>query len=72
MNRYGLLGRKLSHSSSKIIHEYFFNKNGIEASYDLIEIEENELKEKIDLLRTGYYSGFNVTIPYKETVMEKI
>lgn len=70
MNRYGLLGRKLSHSSSKIIHEYFFNKNGIEASYDLIEIEENELKEKIDLLRTGYYSGFNVTIPYKESVMK--
>lgn len=70
MNRYGLLGRKLSHSSSKIIHEYFFNKNGIEASYDLIEIEENELKEKIDLLRTGYYSGLNVTIPYKETVMK--
>ena len=70
MNRYGLLGRKLSHSSSKIIHEYFFNKNGIEASYDLIEIEENELKEKIDLLRIGYYSGFNVTIPYKESVMK--
>ena len=70
MNRYGLLGRKLSHSNSKIIHEYFFNKNGIEASYDLIEIEENELKEKIDLLRSGYYSGFNVTIPYKESVMK--
>lgn len=70
MNRYGLLGRKLSHSNSKIIHEYFFNKNGIEASYDLIEIEENELKEKIDLLRIGYYSGFNVTIPYKESVMK--
>ena len=70
MNRYGLLGYKLSHSQSKIIHEYFFETNGIDASYDLIEIEENEIKEKLDLIRSGYYQGFNVTIPYKEKVIK--
>ena len=70
MNKYGLLGYKLSHSQSKIIHEYFFETNGIEASYDLIEIEEDEIKEKLDLIRSGYYQGFNVTIPYKEKVIK--
>lgn len=69
MNRYGLLGRKLGHSSSKIIHEMIFISSNIEATYDLIELEENQLEEKIKLLRTGYYNGFNVTIPYKEKVI---
>ena len=70
MNRYALLGHKLSHSQSKIIHEYFFEKNGIDAEYELLEIEENEILDKLSLLRNGYYNGFNVTIPYKETVMK--
>ena len=69
MNRYGLLGHKLSHSQSKVIHEYFFKTNSIDASYDLIEIEEDEIKGKLDLIRSGYYQGFNVTIPYKEKVI---
>ena len=70
MNRYGLLGHKLSHSSSKVIHEYYFNKNNILATYDLIEIEEEELETQIKLLRSGHYSGLNVTIPYKEKVIK--
>lgn len=70
MNRYGLLGRKLGHSQSKIIHEYFFNLNGVDASYDLIEIEEEEIESKIELIRTGVYLGFNVTVPYKEKVIK--
>ena len=43
MNKYGLLGHKLGHSKSKVIHEYFFDANNIDASYDLIEIEEYEI-----------------------------
>ena len=70
MNRYALLGHKLSHSKSKVIHEYFFKKNNIEATYELLEIEENEINDTLDLLRKGYYNGFNVTIPYKETVIK--
>ena len=70
MNKYGLLGRILSHSFSKIIHEYFFDVNGICASYDLIEIEENQIEETLELLRKNVYQGFNVTIPYKETVIK--
>lgn len=69
MNRYGLLGRKLGHSKSKIIHECIYNKSNINAVYDLIEIEENEIEKQINLLRDGTYKGYNVTIPYKEIVI---
>ena len=70
MNRYGLLGHKLSHSQSKVIHECFFQNKGIDALYDLLEIEENEIENKLSLLRNGYYNGYNVTIPYKEKVIK--
>lgn len=59
--KYGLLGEKLGHSYSKIIHEKF----GF-YSYDLVEIPKDELKPLLD---SGKYAGFNVTIPYKKTVM---
>lgn len=69
MNKYGLLGEKLSHSYSKTIHEYFFDVSNIDASYDLIEVEESMLKEMIDKIRNREYLGYNVTIPYKEKVI---
>jgi len=60
MAEFGLIGKKLGHSFSKIIHE----KMGYE--YDLIELKENEVK---DFVLSKKYKGFNVTIPYKKTVM---
>lgn len=58
----GLIGRKLGHSYSKRIHRMFG-----EYEYDLCEVEEGQLEA---LIRSGKYDGFNVTIPYKKTVMK--
>lgn len=58
---YGLLGKKLGHSYSKIIHE----KLGY--SYDLIEKSPDELAA---FLSAREFSGLNVTIPYKKEVMK--
>ena len=69
MNKYGLLGHKLSHSASPIIHKYIFDKNNIEGSYELIEIEEEQLPEYVEKVRNGIYSGLNVTIPYKKKII---
>ena len=60
MAEYCLIGKKLGHSFSKIIHE----KMGYE--YDLVELKEEEVK---DFVLSRKYKGFNVTIPYKKTVM---
>ncbi|MDE6242349.1 MAG: phosphotransferase [Anaeroplasmataceae bacterium] len=70
MKRYGLLGEHLSHSYSKIIHTSIFKSLDLSADYSLLECKEEELKDYIELLKQGYYSGFNVTIPYKKTIMK--
>ncbi len=62
MNRFGLLGRRLSHSLSPQIHSYFGDY-----SYTLIEKEPEELYE---LFKSPAYDGFNVTIPYKKEVIK--
>lgn len=70
MKKLGLIGEKLGHSYSKIIHERYFEiakKEGY--TYDLIEIPKGELFEKMkDIAKE--YDGINVTIPYKLDVME--
>lgn len=70
MKKYGLLGYPLSHSYSPLIHNRLFEILNADYEYSLIECQENELKDKIDLLKKGIYSGFNVTIPYKKKIIE--
>ena len=67
--KFGLLGEKLSHSYSPIIHNYVFEKLNIDATYELFECKEDELSYYINKLRNGEFDGFNVTIPYKKTIM---
>ncbi|MBP5413968.1 MAG: hypothetical protein ILN61_01835, partial [Lachnospiraceae bacterium] len=59
--KYGLLGEKLGHSFSKILHEQIGND-----SYELIPIEKDKVD---DFLSDADFDGINVTIPYKETAM---
>ena len=58
---YGLIGEKLGHSFSKIIHETFANY-----TYDLIPLTKQELD---CFLKEKAFSAVNVTIPYKEMVI---
>ena len=57
----GLLGRKLGHSYSPAIHSML-----ADYSYELFEREPEEVGA---FLRSGDWSGLNVTIPYKKTVL---
>jgi shikimate dehydrogenase len=63
MSRYGLLGRKLSHSYSPKIHKLLWDCE----NYTLIEKEPQELAS---FFADRDFDGINVTIPYKKTVME--
>ena len=58
--RCGLLGRKLGHSYSPAIHSQLADYR-----YELFEKEPEELEE---FLKTGDFTGINVTIPYKKDV----
>ena len=58
---YGLIGEKLSHSFSRIIHEYL---TGL--PYELKELAPDALGE---FLCSRQFRGINVTIPYKQAVI---
>ena len=58
---YGLIGEKLGHSFSKIIHERL---TGI--PYELRELQPGALEA---FLREDPFRGINVTIPYKQAVI---
>lgn len=61
MKKFGLIGGKLGHSYSPLIHGKFG-----EYPYELLEVQEEALPA---MLANEAYGGFNVTIPYKKTVM---
>lgn len=58
---YGLLGEKLGHSFSPLIHSRFGSYG-----YRLFEVPRDGLE---DFLRSGAFAGLNVTIPYKKAVI---
>ena len=60
--RYGLIGRTLGHSHSPLLHRLLGGYD-----YQLYPLEPQELP---DFLRQPGLGGLNVTIPYKQTVME--
>ena len=62
MKKYGCIGKKLTHSFSKEIHAMLADYN-----YELIELNESEVKPFFD---KKDFKAINVTIPYKETVIE--
>ena len=60
--KYGLIGAKLNYTYSPLIHKEFGDYQ-----YDICETKADELA---GLLASPEYDGFNVTIPYKKTVMK--
>ena len=58
---FGLIGGRLAHSYSPQIHSHLGDY-----SYVLVEKKPEELEQ---LLRSNTFDGFNVTIPYKSTVI---
>lgn len=58
---YGLIGEKLGHSYSKIIHEKL-----ADYTYDLCPLSKEEFK---DFMKKREFKAINVTIPYKKDVI---
>ena len=67
--KFAIIGKPLSHSLSPILHNYWFKKYNIEANYELMEIEEAQIKKTIDLIKKKEIKGINVTLPYKKAVI---
>ena len=61
MKKYGCIGKKLTHSFSKEIHQKLADYD-----YELIELTEDGIDE---FFTKKDFSAINVTIPYKQTVI---
>lgn len=59
---YGLIGEKLTHSYSKVIHEMISDY-----TYDIVQIPKDGLET---FMNSKDFKGINVTIPYKQDVMK--
>ncbi|OBR90334.1 shikimate dehydrogenase [Clostridium ragsdalei P11] len=68
-NLQGLIGEKLSHSYSAVIHKLVLEKLGINGEYNLFEIEPQNLGKSMEAFKVLGCKGINVTIPYKIAVM---
>lgn len=69
MSKYGLLGKNINYSFSKTYFSEKFEKENLPHSYENFDISSIESFPKI-ISETTDLKGLNVTIPYKEAVIE--
>lgn len=67
MRHFGLIGKSLGHSFSAKFFNGKFKAEQIDADYQLFEIEDVAIID--NLIKEHNLEGFNVTIPYKETII---
>jgi shikimate dehydrogenase len=66
--RVGLLGRPLRRRHSKVMHDAAFHAVGIDAEYELLELEPDEVPPTVAAARGPGWLGLGVTAPYKRVV----
>lgn len=66
MKQVALIGSPLKRRHSAVMHNAAFRHFGIDASYELREIEPGELDDFFDGARGDDWLGFQVTAPYKQ------
>tara|TARA_Y100000590_G_scaffold405659_1_gene494177 strand:+ start:1527 stop:2327 length:801 start_codon:yes stop_codon:yes gene_type:complete len=67
--KYLVIGNPIEHSLSPKLHNYWFNRNNIDAIYEKKKINESDIKEIIHEIRSGKIDGLNVTVPFKNSVI---
>ncbi len=68
MKQYGLIGKSINHSYSKKFFSKKFSDEGIDANYELYQLETIEEFPEL-IAKHPDLDGLNVTIPYKQEVM---
>ena len=69
MKKYFVIGNPIDHSLSPKLHNHWLKKNNIDAIYDKIKLEENEIKNLIQDIKQQKIIGCNVTVPFKKSVI---
>ena len=65
MKKYFVIGNPIDHSLSPKLHNHWLKQNNIDAIYDKIKLEDNEIKNFIQKIKHQKIIGCNVTVPFK-------
>ena len=66
---FGIIGNPIKHSLSPVLHNYWFKKYKIDASYSTIEPKDTELPEIVKKIKKRDLVGLNITLPYKQKIV---
>ena len=66
---FAIVGNPVSHSLSPLLHNYWFKKYKIDANYSLINAGEDDLVNVVRKIKDKSLSGINVTLPYKQKII---
>ena len=69
--KFGIIGNPIKHSLSPVLHNYWFKKYGLDASYSIIEADDKDLKKIITKIREKEITGINVTLPFKQKIINQ-
>ena len=72
MKKFGIIGNPIKHSLSPVLHNYWFEKYNVNASYSIIEVVESELDGVIKKIKNRDLNGINITLPYKQKIVSHI
>jgi len=70
--KFGIIGNPIKHSLSPVLHKYWFKKYNIDADYSIIEASDKDLPQIIKKIKHGYFSGINVTLPFKQKIINYV
>ena len=65
MKKYFVIGNPISHSLSPKLHNFWFRKHNLNAKYEKLLLEKDNLNKIVQKVKTGEISGLNVTVPFK-------
>lgn len=67
--RLGLIGFPIQHSLSPWIHQQFLSQGQVTGKYELMETSSTDFDKQMNHMKEKALHGFNVTVPYKETIL---
>ena len=69
MKKYFVIGNPIDHSLSPKLHNYWIKKNNLDAFYEKIKLEENDLQKFTSDIKQKKIAGANITVPFKKAII---
>ena len=69
---FGIIGNPIKHSLSPVLHNYWFDKYGLDADYSIIEAKDKDLTQIMSRIKNRSLTGINVTLPFKQKIINHV